>query len=94
MVSARKRASPSTPTPQQVTRRKEVDYARTQVATAMSAEEEFKQRCAAQGASTISDDGTGDMVECQECGTRVRWDLTEHRFFGFAAGCPGVPHEH
>lgn len=24
-----------------------------------------------------------DMAECIECGTRVRWDLRDHPFFGF-----------
>jgi hypothetical protein len=28
------------------------------------------------------------MEECRYCGHRVRHDLTNHPFFGFAAGCP------
>ena len=28
-----------------------------------------------------------DFEECVECRTRVQWDLVEHPFFGFAAGC-------
>lgn len=24
-----------------------------------------------------------DLAECAECGTRVRWDLREHPFWGF-----------
>lgn len=24
-----------------------------------------------------------DMAECSECGTRVRWDLQDHSFWGF-----------
>lgn len=25
----------------------------------------------------------GDFAECAECGTRIRWDLREHPFWGF-----------
>lgn len=37
------------------------------------------------GAGAIS---AGEMAECQECGTRVEWDLIDHAFWGFAASCP------
>ncbi len=29
----------------------------------------------------------GQAQACMSCGTRVRDDLVDHRFFGFAAGC-------
>jgi hypothetical protein len=29
----------------------------------------------------------GHAQECRSCGARVRDDLVEHSFFGFAAGC-------
>jgi hypothetical protein len=30
----------------------------------------------------------GHAQKCLGCGTRVRDDLIDHKFFGFAAGCP------
>lgn len=30
----------------------------------------------------------GQAQKCVICGTRVRDDLVDHKFFGFAAGCP------
>lgn len=33
-----------------------------------------------------------DMAECRACGSRVRWDLQDDQFFGFAAWCPVVKH--
>ncbi len=42
---------------------------------------------ACKGAPTIEEYSGADMVECIECGMCVRHDLTEHSFFGFAAGC-------
>lgn len=30
----------------------------------------------------------GHAQKCLSCGTRVRDDLVDHKFFGFAAGCP------
>lgn len=32
--------------------------------------------------------GCEHMQECRHCGMRVRDDMIEHPFFGFAAGCP------
>jgi hypothetical protein len=29
----------------------------------------------------------GDMEECIVCRTAVAWDLVDHPFFGFSAGC-------
>lgn len=30
----------------------------------------------------------GHAQKCLSCGSRVRDDLVDHKFFGFAAGCP------
>lgn len=30
----------------------------------------------------------GRAQKCLICGSRVRDDLVDHKFFGFAAGCP------
>jgi hypothetical protein len=35
---------------------------------------------ACKGERTLTD---GDFEECLECGTRVRWDLVDHPFWGF-----------
>lgn len=35
---------------------------------------------ACEGASTLTD---GDFEECLSCGTRIRWDLVNHPFWGF-----------
>lgn len=45
-------------------------------------------RCAAEGASTCNVDPMGDMVECVECGSEVRWDMQDHPFWGFKSSCP------
>ncbi len=37
-------------------------------------------RKACDGAATLE---CGDMAECIECGTAVRWDLRDHPFWGF-----------
>lgn len=51
-------------------------------------EYEDDDRMACMGAATITErKATGDMEECQVCGISVRFDMTEHRFFGFAASC-------
>lgn len=43
---------------------------------------------ACQGADTVErHERVEHMEECRHCGTQVRHDLTEHKFFGFAAGC-------
>jgi hypothetical protein len=45
-------------------------------------------RMACAGAPTKSvRDGPDHMEECESCGTRVAWDLVDHAFFGFRAGC-------
>lgn len=41
---------------------------------------------ACEGGETISN-AWDNMVECRECGMRVRWDLAEHPFYGFEACC-------
>ena len=30
----------------------------------------------------------GDMAECVECGTEIRWDMQDHPFWGFKSSCP------
>lgn len=40
------------------------------------------------GASTKSVRTTEHMEECRACKTRVRFDLVDHRFWGFKASCP------
>lgn len=46
------------------------------------------EKRACMGAPTITHKEAGaDFEECQHCGTRVRWDLVDHPFFGFAAHC-------
>lgn len=32
--------------------------------------------------------GMEHAQKCLSCGSRVRDDLVDHKFFGFAAGCP------
>lgn len=50
--------------------------------------ESMDDRKACQGADTIENrDRCETMRECIACGMRVRDDMTEHPFFGFAAGC-------
>lgn len=41
--------------------------------------------CAAAGESTLA---KGDFSECIACRNRIRWDLTEDRFWGFRESCP------
>lgn len=44
---------------------------------------------ACRGAPTRSTrEGPEHMEECRTCGAAVRWDLVDHKFFGFKAGCP------
>lgn len=56
-------------------------------AAPLPASGQFIPKRACEGAATIDH---GDMRECPhpECGVSVAWDLVDHSFFGFAAGCP------
>lgn len=47
----------------------------------------FEPKRACEGAATIHE---GDMCGCPhpDCGVSIRWDLVDHPFFGFKAGCP------
>jgi len=42
---------------------------------------------ACQGGDTRQVRTTEHMEECRVCGERVRFDLVDHPFFGFRAGC-------
>jgi hypothetical protein len=42
---------------------------------------------ACQGGDTRQIRTTEHMEECRVCGERVRFDLVDHPFFGFRAGC-------
>lgn len=44
-------------------------------------------RAACLGAPTTSVRTTEYMERCRECGTEVQWQLVDHSFFGFRAGC-------
>lgn len=46
---------------------------------------------ACEGGQTVEADVFGTMEhmeECQACGACVRFDLMDHKFFGFANTCP------
>jgi hypothetical protein len=48
----------------------------------------LRHRMACKGADTVTNhDSCEEMAECIACEKRVRWDLTEHPFFGFRAAC-------
>lgn len=48
-----------------------------------------RARCAALGARAKDERICGASYEtCRACGTSVRWDLRDHKFFGFANTCP------
>lgn len=38
---------------------------------------------ACEGGRTVADNWHDEMQECLHCGTSVRWDLVDHKFFGF-----------
>lgn len=42
---------------------------------------------ACEGGRTIDADPCGDFVECLACGRQIRWDMTDHPFWGFQT-CP------
>lgn len=43
---------------------------------------------ACEGASTKTiRTGQGDFEQCRACDLRVRWDLSDHPFFGFKNAC-------
>lgn len=45
-------------------------------------------KAACRGAATVSMRcGPTHMEECQACHMAVAWDLINHHFFGFKAGC-------
>lgn len=46
-----------------------------------------RQRRACLGAPTISVRTTEYMERCQACGTEVQYQLVDHPFWGFRAGC-------
>ncbi|GAG00628.1 unnamed protein product [marine sediment metagenome] len=49
--------------------------------------EESTKACLGAETKTVWN-ASGDMEECVCCGTRVRWDLVDHPFFGFKhQGC-------
>lgn len=46
------------------------------------------EKRACRGAATVSCRmSTEHAQRCRHCGTKVRDDMVDHRFFGFAAGC-------
>lgn len=48
----------------------------------------MSERKACEGADTIPHwHCQGEMHECVHCGYEVQWDLVDHPFFGFEAGC-------
>lgn len=46
-----------------------------------------RDRAACLGAPTVSVRTTEHMERCRDCGTEVQWQLVNHSFFGFKAGC-------
>lgn len=51
--------------------------------------EEANARMACRGGTTKPVRSHGEhMEECRYCSTRVSFDLVDHGFFGFRAGCP------
>ena len=38
---------------------------------------------ACEGGRTVNVDPLGDFVECQHCGTEIRWDMQDHPWWGF-----------
>lgn len=52
------------------------------------------RRKACEGEQTVTEwTASGDMEECLDCGRRVRWDLSDHPFFGFKASCSKIKSE-
>ncbi len=43
----------------------------------------LKEKACEDGRTLTYVDGSGEFAECVECGTRVRWDLVDHPFWGF-----------
>jgi len=46
-----------------------------------------EKRMACLGAQTRSVRTTEHMEECRACGTRIQFQLVDHPFWGFKAGC-------
>jgi len=46
-----------------------------------------EQRMACLGAQTRSVRTTEHMEECRACGTQIQFQLVDHPFWGFKAGC-------
>ena len=48
----------------------------------------YDDRMACRGAAVL--EAWHEMAECRECGKCVRWDLQDHRLWGFEASCPNA----